>query len=139
MIRIVDASAIGAVMLVEPEGTWVNEQTDGMELLASAILPFEVGNIFWKRMRQSGADTYAISTIWAAWSSLLPVRLVTPDPSHTLRLAYETGLTFYDASYVRVAQDHAADLISLDRRLVHVARRLGLRAPAPHTTPRTRN
>jgi hypothetical protein len=28
MIRIVDASAIGAVLLVERDVTWVNEQTD---------------------------------------------------------------------------------------------------------------
>jgi predicted nucleic acid-binding protein len=62
-----------------------------------------------------------------------------PDPADTLRLAFETGLTFYDASYVRLAQDYDADLISLDAQLVRVARGLGLRAPAPHTTPRSRS
>ena len=139
MIRIVDASAIGAVLLVEQESAWVTEQTDGSELIGPAILPFEVGNICWKRLRRSPADTDRVMAIWSAWSASLPVRLVMPDPTYTLRLAYETGLTFYDASYVRLAQDYDADLVSLDAQLVRVARRLGLRAPASHTTPRSRS
>ena len=139
MTRIVDASTIGAVLLVEHESAWVTEQTDGSELIGSAILPFEVGNICWKRLRRSAADADRVMAIWSAWSASLPVRLVMPDPTYTLRLAYETGLTFYDASYVRLAQDYDADLISLDAQLVRVARRLGLRAPAPHTTPRSRS
>jgi predicted nucleic acid-binding protein len=139
MIRIVDASAIGAVLLVEREAAWVNEQTDGIELVAPAILPFEVGNICWKRLRRSASEVDSIMAIWTAWNASMPVRLVTPHPMHTLRLAYETGLTLYDASYVCLAQDHDADLISLDSQLVRVARRLGLRAPGSHTARRSRN
>ena len=139
MIRIVDASAIGAVLLVERDGTWVNEQTDSMELVAPAVLPFEVGNIFWKRLRRSASDAESILAIWTAWSASLPVRLVQPAPVHTMRLAHETGLTFYDASYLRLAQEQDADPITLDRQLVRVARSLGLHAPLPHTTPRSRN
>jgi predicted nucleic acid-binding protein len=143
MIRIVDASAIGAVLLVEPEASWVHAQTEGMELLAPVILPFEVGNLCWKRSRLSPSDAENVVAVWAAWSSSLPVRLVMPSAVHTLRLAYETGLTFYDASYLRVAQEHAAAIVSLNARLVRTARDLGVVAPSPgtrrHTTPRSRN
>lgn len=139
MIRIVDASAIGAVLLVEEEATWVNEQGDGVELAAPSILPFEVGNICWKRLRRSASEATSILAIWAAWNASLPVRLMEPDPVQTLRLAHETGLTFYDASYLRLAQEQGADLISLDSQLVRIARRFGTNAPAPHTTPRSRN
>jgi len=143
MIRIVDASAIGAVLLVEPEAGWVNAQTDGMELLAPAVLPFEVGSLCLKRSRLSPSDADSIMAVWAAWSMSLPVRLVTPNAVHTLRLAYETGLTFNDASYLQAAQEHSATIISLDTRLVRTARALGVTAPARggsrHTTPRSRN
>jgi predicted nucleic acid-binding protein len=139
MIRIVDASAIGAVLLVEREAAWVNDQTDGMELVAPAILPFEVGNILWKRLRRSASDAGSVMAIWAAWTASLPVRLVQPDPVHTLRLAHETGLTFYDASYLRLAHEHGAELVSLDAQLVRIARRFGTTAPTPHATPRSRN
>ena len=65
MIRIVDASAIGAVLLLEREATWVNEQTEGMELLAPSILPFEVGNVAGNSLRRSAAEADSIMAIWA--------------------------------------------------------------------------
>ena len=67
------------------------------------------------------------------------------DLIDTLRLARDQNLTFYDAGYLWLARERAADLISLDGQLVRAARRLGLYAPAPHdgpadhTTPRSRN
>jgi predicted nucleic acid-binding protein len=139
MIRIVDASAIGAVLLVERDAAWVTQHTDGMDLLAPALLPFEVGNICWKRLQRVPAERDRILAIWAAWCASQSVRLVAPDPVQTLQLAHDTGLTFYDASYLSVAQSNKAELISLDTRLVQAARSLGLRAPTPQMAPRSRN
>ncbi len=139
MIRIVDASAVGAVLFVERDADWVNEQTVGMDLVAPGLLSFEIGNICWKRMQRAESDFDSLMVIWMAWNTSSPVRFIQPDPVQTLRLAHETGLTFYDASYVRLAQEHAAELISLDAKLVRVARRLGLEAPSPHIAPRSRN
>ena len=76
MIQIVDASAIGAVLLVEREAARVNDQTDGMELVAPAITPFEVGNMLWEAARRSASDAGSVMAIWAAWTASLPVRLV---------------------------------------------------------------
>jgi predicted nucleic acid-binding protein len=131
MIRIVDASAVGAVLLVEPEADWVNSQTDGEELYASPLLPFEIGNIFWKRLRSATADAERLMSVWSAWTESLPVRLMPSNATSILRLAHRTGLTFYDASYVQLALDLDGDLISLDRRLVRVARGIGVSALTP--------
>jgi predicted nucleic acid-binding protein len=139
MIQVVDASAIGAVLLVEPEGTWVTTQTDEQDLIAPAILPFEVGNLCWKRLRRARTEAENILAIWAAWTAALPVRLVQERPVETLRLAQDTGITYYDASYLQLARQHGATLISLDVRLVRAAHRLALHAPVPYTTPRSRN
>ena len=51
---------------------------------------------------------------------------------HSLTLACEHGLTFYDASYLWLAMDGGVDLISLDGDLVRIARGLGLNAPSPN-------
>lgn len=131
MIRIVDASAVGAVLLVEPEAEWVNAETDGEELYASPVLPFEVGNIFWKRLRSPMADIEGLMAIWSAWTESPPLRLMPSNPTSVLRLAHRTGLTFYDASYLQLALDLDGDLISLDRRLVRIAQAVGVRAPTP--------
>ena len=139
MIRIVDASAVAAVLLAEPEADWVNAQTDGGELCASPVLPFEIGNIFWKRLRSPTADVEGLMSIWSAWIKSNPLRLMPSDPTSILRLARQTGLTFYDASYVQLALDLAGDLISLDRKLVQMAQKVGVYAPMPHVTPRRRS
>lgn len=131
MIRIVDASAVGAVLLVEPQADWVNAQTDGEELYASSVLPFEVGNIFWKRLRSPTADVEGLMAIWSAWTESLPLRLMLSNAPSVLRLARQTGLTFYDASYVQLALDLDGDLISLDNKLLRVAQGVGVRAPMP--------
>ncbi len=139
MIQVVDASAIGAVLLVEPEGTWVATQTDDQELIAPAILPFEVGNLCWKRLRRARHEAENILAIWAAWTAESPVRLVQQRPMETLQLAKETGITYYDASYLQLAREQGATLISLDVRLVRAAHRLALQAPVPYTAPRLRS
>jgi predicted nucleic acid-binding protein len=129
MIRIVDASAVGAVLLVEPEAAWVNAQTDGKALYAPPVLPFEVGNIFWKRLRNPAADVVNLMAIWSAWVESLPLRLMPSNGTSILRLARQTGLTFYDASYLQLALDLDGGLISLDERLVQAAHGLGVQAP----------
>jgi predicted nucleic acid-binding protein len=139
MVQVVDASAIGAVLLVEPEGSWVTEQTDGQDLIAPAILAFEVGNLCWKRLRGAAAEAESVLAIWTAWAEGMPVTLVQPHLVETLVLARETGMTYYDASYLQLAREHSATLISLDGVLVRAAHRLALHAPALHTTPRSRS
>ena len=65
-------------------------------------------------------------------------QLVRDEPINliqTLRLAREHGLSFYDANYLYLAANRRTDLVSLDPRLTHAARSLGLHAPTPHTTP----
>ena len=49
-----------------------------------------------------------------------------PDAHRTIELSRQTGLTVYDASYVALCLQHQLPLASLDRRLVQVARELGI-------------
>jgi predicted nucleic acid-binding protein len=143
MIRVVDASAIGALIFGEREKPWVEAQTDPAELMAPSLLNFELGNICWKKLRRSPADADTLLAAWDTWCGSDLVAVEPSDPVQTVRLAQSHNLTFYDASYLWVAQHRTADLISLDARLVRVARSLGLHAPSPsdarRTTSRSRN
>jgi predicted nucleic acid-binding protein len=143
--RVVDASAFGALLFGESAKPWVQDQTRGEVLIAPRMLHFELGNVCWVKMRRNPNEADALLTVWMDWASESPVMVVDIDLIDTLRLAREHHLTFYDASYLWLAQERAADLISLDGQLVRAARRLGLHAPAPndgpvdHTAPRSRN
>ncbi len=49
-----------------------------------------------------------------------------PNGPRLMELSRTTGLTVYDASYVALCLQHQLPLASLDRRLVQVARELGI-------------
>jgi len=144
-VRVVDASAIGAMLFGEPDGPWVHRMISGPTLVVPAIFHFELGNTCWTKLRRHPGDADELLGAWLDWNAQPPVAAMAVDLVHTMQLARDNSLTFYDASYLWLAQDRAADLISLDGQLVRTARRLGLAAPAPadapppHTTPRSRN
>jgi predicted nucleic acid-binding protein len=145
MIPVVDASAIGALLFGEADGAWVHHMTSGLTFIVPAIFHFELGNICWTKMRRHPGESTALLDAWSAWNAQPPVVVMAIDLTATMQLARDTSLTFYDASYLWLARDHAADVISLDAKLVRAARSLGVYAPSPgdpptpHTTPRSRN
>ena len=145
MTRVVDASAIGALLFNEDAAPWVRDETFGEVLIAPGLFHFELGNICWKKMRQFPAQADTLQRNWMSWNIAPPVTIRDVDLSGTMQLAHAHNLTFYDASYLWLARDRAATLISLDAPLVKAARGLGLHAPQPgdaparHTTPRSRS
>jgi predicted nucleic acid-binding protein len=143
MALVVDASAIGAMLFGEADGPWVHGLISGAALIVPAMFHFELGNICWVKIRRHPDDKDSLLSSWLDWNAQPPVVAMAVDLPVTLQLARDHGLTFYDASYLWLTRDRAADLISLDAKLVRAARSLGLHAPAPndggHTTPRARS
>ncbi len=139
MTRVVDASAIGALLFNEDAADWVRNETDSNPLIAPALFHFELGDICWKKLHREPGQAAALHRNWTRWNASCPVRIVATDLGGTMELARAHRLTFYDASYLWLALERRADLVSLDAKLVQVGRRLGLNAPMPHTAPRSRN
>jgi predicted nucleic acid-binding protein len=143
MTRVVDASAIAALLFNEDAALWVQDETFRELLLAPELIHFELGNLCWKKMRRSPEQADALLQNWLNWNVSPPVTLIDVYLAGTMHIAHGHNLTFYDASYLWLAHDRTADLISLDAKLVRAARSLGLHAPARddrgHTTPRSRN
>jgi predicted nucleic acid-binding protein len=143
MARVVDASAIGAMLFGEPDGPWVHGLISGPTLIVPAMFHVELGNTCWTKLRRHPGESDALLNAWLDWNAQPPVAVMAVDLTGTMQIAREHKLTFYDASYLWLTRDRLADLISLDGKLVRAARSLGLHAPAPgdarHTTPRSRN
>lgn len=129
-VRVVDASAVGALLFGEEAGPWVRDQTADQELIAPALLPFELGNVCWVKIRRNPNEADALLRAWTNWTDEPPVTIIEVDLMGTLQLARMHNLTFYDATYLWLASDQGADLISLDAALVGAARAIGLHAPS---------
>jgi len=121
-VKVVDASAIAAALFGEPGGQGVLEQLGSSSLRAPELLPFEVANVCLKKARldwvQADAIIDAFSLLAAMAIDFVPVK-----HGEVLDLARASGLTAYDASYLWLAQQLNAELVTLDRRLAAAARR----------------
>jgi predicted nucleic acid-binding protein len=115
-VKVVDASAIGALVFGEPAAEEIAAKLSGAVLAAPALLPFELANIAVKKLRRH-PDQQAAVLAAHALADRLPVDLVAVDAVAVVRVAEETGLTAYDASYLWLARELRADLVTLDAAL----------------------
>jgi predicted nucleic acid-binding protein len=115
-VKVIDASALAAVLFGEPEGESVVGRAKGAGLVAPALLRFELTNVCLMKMRRYPADR---EKLISAFKLLAHMEIQTIDVDHpgVLELAEKTGLTAYDASYLWLAHRLAADLVTLDRKL----------------------
>lgn len=123
MAVVVDASALLAVLLAEPEAESVAERLSGHALISTSLLPYEVTNAAWHKARRkliTGADARRVVADLGA----LSVHLEHPDPAGVLTLALETGLTAYDAGYLWLARETGTELVTLDAQLEKAWRKL---------------
>jgi predicted nucleic acid-binding protein len=120
LVKVVDASALAAVVFGEPEENAVGVALQNAALTAPALLGFEMANICVIKMRRFPNDRNKILarfTIQARYG----LELVPVDHDAVVSLAAETGLTAYDASYLWLARELDCQLVTLDKKLHAVA------------------
>lgn len=115
---VIDASAFAAWAFREPGGDDIKLRLHGAAVFAPHLLRAELSNIAWKKSRKYPAQTGQIMT--ALQTALSDDRIIWSDvdPVDAALVALETGTTAYDASYLWLAGQLGADLVTLDRRLV---------------------
>jgi predicted nucleic acid-binding protein len=114
--KVVDASALAALLLGEVEGTAVAERLRGADLIAPALLPFEIANSCIKKMRREPDRRDALMVAFGMLDRM-EVGLVEVDHEEVLDLADRSGLTAHDASYLWLARRMGYELVTLDRRV----------------------
>jgi predicted nucleic acid-binding protein len=122
--KVVDASALGALLFGEPEGAAMAARLRDATLVAPALLGFEIANICLKKLRRHPEQRDALMTAFGMHAHM-PIETVEVDHGGALRLADESGLTAYDASYLWLARKLDAELVTLDAQLQAVARSPG--------------
>jgi predicted nucleic acid-binding protein len=115
-VKIVDASALAALLFGEPEADAVADGLQDASLVAPALLGFEIANECLKKLRRHPEQRDALLAGLGLYE-LMSIEIVEVDEVETLQLAEAFGLTSYDAAYLLLARVLAADLVTLDRRL----------------------
>ena len=115
-VKVVDASALAALLFAEPEAETIAERLEGARLVAPSLLDFELANVCLTKIRRQPSQREALRTAFGL-ADRLRVETVAIDHAASLDLAEATGLTAYDASYLWLARTLGAELITLDRKL----------------------
>jgi predicted nucleic acid-binding protein len=102
-VKVVDASASGALLFGEPDGAAVAGRLRAATLIAPALLPFEVANICIKKMRRHPEQRDALMVAFGMLDEM-KVGIVEVDQGEALILAERSGLTAYGASYLWLAR-----------------------------------
>jgi len=114
--KVVDASALAALLFGEPGGETVVNLLKGARLVAPALLRFELTNVCLMKIRRHPPER---DKLVSAFKLLAHMEVETIEVDHpgVLELSEKTGLTAYDASYLWLAGRLGADLVTLDRKL----------------------
>lgn len=118
---VIDASAVIAVILGEPERASLVQCTHGAHLISPPSLTWEVGNAFssmFRRKRLSLKDGLLALEIFDS----IPIEPVKVELARALEIAHEKGVYAYDAYMLSCALQQKASLLSLDMGLTKVAK-----------------
>jgi predicted nucleic acid-binding protein len=118
--KVVDASALAALLFAEPEAEDIAKRLEGARLAAPSLLDFELANVCLTKMRREPSKRDVLRAAFRL-AERLQVETVSVNHAAIVDLAEATGLTAYDASYLWLSRTLDAELVTLDRKLAAAA------------------
>jgi predicted nucleic acid-binding protein len=115
-VKVVDASALASIVFGEDTAEAMAERLEQSRLLAPTLLDFEMANICKNKLRTEKTQRGEILSSFAERGRIV-IERVDVDIDDMLELAIQSGLSAYDASYLWVARQYDAELVTLDKRL----------------------
>ncbi len=122
---IADTNTFIAVALNEPEKAKIIQLTEGHELIAPEVLPFEVGNALTAMMKKGSLKREEVESAWDIIQRI-PVDLRKTDIKYTLSIAIRYSLYAYDAYFLACAEKLHSPLLTLDRGMQKAAKEMGI-------------
>ncbi|MDP1992168.1 MAG: type II toxin-antitoxin system VapC family toxin [Syntrophales bacterium] len=122
---IADTNIFIAVALNEPEKKIIINLTEGHDLVAPEVLPFEIGNALTAMVKRK---TLLADEAFSAWDAIqhIPVDLRRINISAALKIAMQFKTYAYDAYFLECALDQRSPLLTLDRQMREIARKIGI-------------
>ena len=120
-----DTNTFIAVALNEPEKRRIIRLTEGHDIIAPDVLPFEIGNALTAMMKKKALKKNEVASAWEAVQHI-PVDLRNTDIKSALKIAIKFNIYAYDAYFLECAVNLRAPLLTLDRGMQRVAQEIGI-------------
>ena len=122
-VKVIEASALGAMVFAEPEAEEVAVELANTKLIAPTLLRYELASICLKKISSHPFITNKLLSAFRM-ADRLAIDLITVDHVEVIDLAYRENMTTQDACYLWLARKTGAGLITLDKRLKAAISRL---------------
>ena len=122
---IADTNTFIAVALNEPEKNNIIQLTEGCDLAAPDVLPFEIGNALTAMMKKGTLQTDQLQESWDIIQQI-PVELRRIDIKSALNIAAKYNIYAYDAYFLECADRFKCPIITLDQGMQTIARTMGI-------------
>jgi len=122
---IADTNTFIAVALNEPEKSNIIQLTEGCDLAAPDVLPFEIGNALTAMMKKGTLQTDQLQESWDIIQQI-PVELRRIDIKSALNVAVKFNIYAYDAYFLECAGSLKCPIITLDQGMQTIARNMGI-------------
>jgi len=128
-VKVVDASALGALIFNEPDAQLVAAQLGDSQLVAPALLKFEMASICLKKLNRYPEQKELILRAFRQWP-IMRIEEIDVDNCGVIDLAERTRLTVYDAAYLWLTHKLSAELVTLDKYLAKASEDLARNSDA---------
>jgi hypothetical protein len=117
---VIDASVAASWFALEADSEAANSLLgSGVHMLAPSLMPVELGNVVWKKVRKGEmTPVQAAGAIEAIGSMVRDLRSTLPLASGALALAIELAHPIYDMIYLQCAIASDSVLVTLDSSLI---------------------
>ncbi len=122
---VADTNTFIAVALNEPEKDMIIRLTEGHDLVAPEVLPFEIGNALMAMMKRNVLEADEVILAWAMVQHI-PVDLRRIEIGAALKIATQYKIYAYDAYFLECAFNLHSPLLTLDRQMKVIAQKIGL-------------
>jgi predicted nucleic acid-binding protein len=122
---VADTNIFLSVALEEESKRSIIKQTQGCDIYAPEILPYEMGNALSAMIKRKQIDKAEALSIFSV-TQMIPVKLVKVDIPKALSIASSHNIYAYDAYFLQSALAASCAILSLDRKLANVAKEIDI-------------
>ena len=117
LAKVVDTSALAAVVFSEPTRTAIEARLSGATLYAPTLIDFEMASVCLKKIHERPADRSAIFASHSNYEQF-PIAKLPVVLREVVELAERLKLTLYDASFLWLSRSLGIELVTLDNDLL---------------------
>jgi predicted nucleic acid-binding protein len=122
---LMDACAIMAVIVKEPERDLIIQLTKNAVMVSPDMISYEIANALTKMMKKKVIEKERMINAFNYFKKI-PIKTIEIDIEKALEIAWEYKIYAYDACYLESAKRLDLPLLTFDANMIKVGKELGI-------------